>query len=65
MITDAGQVKELKRLDAVLDGGQDRGKDDDGFDTDVAIITSELSAMVLDLLEALGGEGPSLAAARG
>ena len=32
------------------------GKDDDGFDTDAAIITGELSGLIPDLLEALGGE---------
>jgi recombination associated protein RdgC len=35
---------------------QEGGKDDDGFDTDVAILTGELSTMIPDLLEALGGE---------
>ncbi|MFI5446529.1 recombination-associated protein RdgC [Polaromonas sp. UC242_47] len=56
MLTDAGQVKKLKLLDVVLDGVQDKGKDDDGFDTDAAIVTGELSALIPDLLEALGGE---------
>ena len=32
------------------------GKDDDGFDTDAAIVTGELSALIPDLIEALGGE---------
>ena len=40
----------------MLDGVQEGGKDDDGFDTDAAIITGELSALIPDLLEALGGE---------
>jgi recombination associated protein RdgC len=40
----------------VLDGVQKGGKDDDGFDTDAAIITGELSALIPDLLGALGGE---------
>lgn len=56
MLTDAGQVKKLKLLDVVLDGVLDKGKDDDGFDTDAAIVTGELSALIPDLLEALGGE---------
>lgn len=56
VLTDAGQIKKLKLLDVVLDGIADRGKDDDGFDTDAAILTGELSALIPDLLEALGGE---------
>ncbi|MBT9477710.1 recombination-associated protein RdgC [Polaromonas sp.] len=56
VLTDMAQVRKIKLLDVVLDGVKERGKDDDGFDTDVAIITGELSAMIPDLLEALGGE---------
>ena len=56
VLTDAAQVRKLKLLDVVLDGVQDTGKDDDGFDTDAAILTGELSALIPDLLEALGGE---------
>jgi recombination associated protein RdgC len=56
VLSDAGQIKKLKLLDVVLDGIGDRGKDDDGFDTDAAILTGELSAMIPDILEALGGE---------
>ena len=46
----------IQLLDVVLDGVQKGGKDDDGFDTDAAIITGELSGLIPDLLEALGGE---------
>lgn len=56
VLSEAGQIKKLKLLDVVLDGIGDRGKDDDGFDSDAAILTGELSAMIPDLLEALGGE---------
>lgn len=56
MLTESAQVKKLKLLDGVLDGVQEGGKDDDGFDTDVAILTGELSGLLPDLLEALGGE---------
>ncbi|MDO9358718.1 MAG: recombination-associated protein RdgC [Polaromonas sp.] len=75
VLTDAGQIRKLKLLDVVLDGVQDKGKDDDGFDTDAAILTGELTGLIPDLLEALGGElsdenaaskpetAPSLAAA--
>ncbi|MDQ3272569.1 MAG: recombination-associated protein RdgC [Pseudomonadota bacterium] len=62
VLSDAGQIKKLKLLDVVLDGVGDKGKDDDGFDTDAAILTGELSAMIPDILEALGGELTSDAA---
>lgn len=55
-LTETGQVKKLKLLDVVLDGVQDGGKDVDGFDTDAALLTGELAAMLPDLIEALGGE---------
>jgi recombination associated protein RdgC len=55
-LTDMAQVKKIKLLDVVLDGVQENGKDDDGFDTDAAIVTGELSVLIPDLLEALGGE---------
>lgn len=58
VLTDMAQVKKIKLLDVVLDGMQENGKDDDGFDTDAAIVTGELSKLIPDLLEALGGELP-------
>lgn len=48
------QIKNIVLLDAVIDGNS---QDDDGFDTDVAIATGELSRLIPDLIEALGGEG--------
>lgn len=57
-LTDMAQVKKIKLLDMVLDGMQENAKDDDGFDADAAIVTGELSALIPDLLEALGGEMP-------
>jgi recombination associated protein RdgC len=56
VLTESGQMKKIQLLDVVLDGVQKGGKDDDGFDTDAAIITGELSALIPDLMEALGGE---------
>ena len=56
ILTDMAQVKKIKLLDVVLDGVQENGKDDDGFDTDVTIVTGELSSLIPDLLTALGGE---------
>jgi recombination associated protein RdgC len=56
VLTESAQVKKIQLLDVVLDGVQKGGKDDDGFDTDAAIITGELSGLIPDLLDALGGE---------
>lgn len=56
VLSESAQLRKLKLLDVVMDGVQQGGKDDDGFDTDVAILTGELTALLPDLLEALGGE---------
>jgi len=63
VLTETAQVRKLKLLDVVMDGVQKGGKDDDGFDTDAAILTGELSGLIPDLLEALGGEMEAGAAA--
>ena len=54
VLTEGLQIKNITLLDAVMDGNS---KDDSGFDTDVAIATGELSRLLPDLIEALGGEG--------
>jgi recombination associated protein RdgC len=56
VLTEPGQLRRLKVLDVAMKEAGDRGKDDDGFDADVAILTGELSQLIPDLLEALGGE---------
>jgi recombination associated protein RdgC len=56
VLTEAGQIRKLKMLDVVLKEAGDTGKEDDGFDANVAILTGELSQLIPDLLEALGGE---------
>jgi recombination associated protein RdgC len=57
VLTEAGQVRKLKVLDVVLKEAEDGGgKDEDNFDANVAILTGELSQLIPDLLEALGGE---------
>jgi recombination associated protein RdgC len=56
VLNESAQLKKLKLLDVVMDGVQEGGKDDDGFDTDVAILTGELTGLLPELLEALGGE---------
>ena len=54
VLTEGLQIKNIVLLDAVMDGNS---QDDSGFDTDVAIATGELSRLIPDLIEALGGEG--------
>ncbi len=57
VLSDAGQIRKLKMLDVVVkEAGDAAGKDDEGFDANVAILTGELSELIPDLLEALGGE---------
>jgi recombination associated protein RdgC len=57
VLSEAGQVRKLKMLDVVLKEAEDgKGKDDDNFDANAAILTGELSQLIPDLLEALGGE---------
>jgi recombination associated protein RdgC len=46
-------IKKIKLLDVKTESG---GKDDDGFDADVAIATGELGKLLADLIIALGGE---------
>ena len=56
VLSDMGHIGKIKLLDVVLDGKDKAGQDDDGFDADAAIVTGELSALIPDLIEALGGE---------
>jgi recombination associated protein RdgC len=50
-------LKKIKLLDVVIEGqSAASGKGDDGFDADVAITTGELSPLIADLINALGGE---------
>ncbi len=54
VLTEGLQVRKLAFLDSVFEG---RGSDECGFDADVAIATGELSKLISDLIEALGGKG--------
>lgn len=57
VLAETGQLRKLKMLDVVLKEAEDaKGKDDDNFDANVAILTGELAQLIPDLLEALGGE---------
>jgi recombination associated protein RdgC len=54
VLTAGLQLRKVAMLDAVMEG---QSQDDGGFDADVAIATGELSKLIPDLIEALGGEG--------
>lgn len=57
VLTEAGQVRKLKFLDVVLKEAEDaKGRNEENFDANAAILTGELSELIPDLLEALGGE---------
>ncbi len=58
VLTDTLQVKKLSFLESVFEAaGRSPGdREEDNFDTDVAITTGELRKLVPDLIEALGGE---------
>ena len=62
VLNESAQMRKLKLLDVVMDGVQKGGKEDDGFDTDAAILTGELAALIPDLLDALGGEASAAGA---
>jgi recombination associated protein RdgC len=54
VLTESLQLKKLAFLEGVFD---DRASDDEsGFDTDVALTTGELTKLIPELIEALGGE---------
>jgi len=54
LLTDTMQLKKLQFLDIVFEGHKP-GKEE-AFDADVSIATTELSRLIPDLIEALGGE---------
>lgn len=53
VLADDLSLKKVEVLDVVLESQK---KEDSGFDADVAIVTGELSKLIPDLIEALGGE---------
>jgi len=53
VLTEGMQLKKVELLGVVLEDKPD----ENGFDADVAIATGELSKLIPDLIDALGGEG--------
>jgi len=59
LLTETMQIKKLAFLDGVFEGqgsGKERAGKDEAFDADAAIATGELSRLIPDLIDALGGE---------
>ncbi|MEO8152430.1 MAG: recombination-associated protein RdgC [Rhizobacter sp.] len=57
VLTETMAIKKIKLLDVALEGAGSTGNaQDNGFDTDVAITTGELSLLFPQLIDALGGE---------
>ena len=61
LLTESLQIKKLGFLDVVFEAqsGQHTDKEE-AFDADAAIATGELRQLIPDLLDALGGELPSI-----
>lgn len=55
ILTESTQLKRIAFLDGVFEDNA-TAEDNGGFDADMAIVTGELSAMIADLITALGGE---------
>ncbi|MBK6867310.1 MAG: recombination-associated protein RdgC [Burkholderiales bacterium] len=55
LLTQALQLKKIAFQEGVFEEGA-TSKDDDRFDADVALSTGELSGLIADLIDALGGE---------
>jgi len=53
VLTAGLEIKKLEFLDVVFEGAKEG--QDDGFDADVAIATGELTKLIPDLIDALGG----------
>jgi recombination associated protein RdgC len=54
LLTDLFQIKKISFLEGVFENTS--GEKEDKFDADMAIATGELSQLIPDLLDALGGE---------
>ena len=58
LLADDGSLKRLKFADALRDQNDDIDRDDPAarFDADFILMTSELTALIANVVEALGGE---------
>jgi recombination associated protein RdgC len=56
ILTEGLEIKRVAPLDVIKEGQDTSGDDEDRFNSDFALMTGELSRLVADLVEALGGE---------
>ncbi len=64
VLTESLTIKRVAPLDVLKEGADSTTKnDDERFDSDIALMTGELSRMLADLVQALGGEVPAKMAA--
>jgi recombination associated protein RdgC len=56
VLTEALAIKSIKPLDVIKENETITYSDDERFDNDFMLMTGELSKMLTDLVEALGGE---------
>ena len=64
VLTESLAIKRITALDVLKENADNTTKnDDERFDTDMALMTGELSRLLGDLVEALGGEVPGKLAA--
>ncbi|MDN6229045.1 MAG: recombination-associated protein RdgC, partial [Enterobacterales bacterium] len=58
VLSDDGSLKRLKFSETIRDQNEDIDRDDyaQRFDADFILMTSELAALIKNIIEALGGE---------
>ena len=56
VLTEGLAIKSIKPLDVIKEGESVTYSDDERFDNDMMLMTGELAKMLVDLVEALGGE---------
>ena len=56
VLTESLAIKGIKPLDVIKEGESATHNDDERFDNDIVLMTGELSKMLADIVEALGGE---------
>jgi recombination associated protein RdgC len=59
VLTESLAVKSIKPLDVIKESDTSTKNDEERFDNDMLLMTGELSKMMADLVEALGGEATS------
>jgi recombination associated protein RdgC len=56
VLTESLAIKGIKPLDVIKEGETVTHSDDERFDNDMVLMTGELSKLMADVVEALGGE---------